>query len=88
MMSRINPARALVILRLLHHAYNTPVPSVAAADRTGVGIGNVAATRTQRYLLLDRKYRIGEEAGLLAGSTQQVEGESLGTLWPDTRQLV
>jgi len=61
---------------------------VAAADRAGVSIGNIAAARTQRYLLLDREYCIGEKAGLLLGGAKQVKGKALGTLWPDTGQLV
>jgi len=76
------------VLRLLYHTYHTPVSPVASADGTGVSIGNVAAGRTQRYLLLDREYRIGEEAGLFPGGTQQVKGKALGTLRPDARQLV
>ena len=56
------------ILGLLYHANHALVPLVTAADRTWVGVSDIAAGRAQRDFLLDRKYCVGEEAGLLPSS--------------------
>ena len=72
------------ILWLLYHANHALVSLVTTADRAGVGVGDITAGRAQRDFLLDCEYRVGEETGLLPGSAQQVKGQTLGTLGPNT----
>jgi hypothetical protein len=76
------------VLGLLHDADLAPVALLVGADRTGVGIGNVAADGAKPGLLLYRQDGIRQLPGLLLRGAQQVVGEALGALGPDAGQPV
>src|SRR5262249_54451103 len=57
------------------------------AELAGVGRAEVEAHPAEDDLLLDVDDRLGQELGLLRRLTQQVEGQPLGRLGADARQL-
>lgn len=75
------------VLGLLNDADRAAVALLAAAELAGVDVSYVVADGAERYLLLDLPYGVGEEAGLFAGSAQQIVGDALSTLGPDAGQL-
>src|SRR6266542_2734481 len=64
------------------------IAGVVAAERTGVGIGDVAAHGAVSDLILDAAQGVGETLGLLARVLEDVEREALRALRPDAGQML
>ena len=72
--------------RLLDDADGCGVATVVAAHVAELALGHVPAATTERDTGLDLDDGVGQAFGVLLGQLQQVEGNALGRLGPDTRQ--
>ena len=75
------------VLGLLDDTDHRLVPARVAAVLTLLVGGDVEADVTEPGLLLDLTQRIRQRADLLVRSVQDVEGDALGALGADARQL-
>src|SRR5262249_19405171 len=76
------------VLRLLDYADDVTVARVAAAERTGIDVGDVVAHRAVRDALLPLAHAIDQPFGVLARRLEDVEGEPLRALRTDSGQAL
>ena len=70
------------VLRLFDDADDARIAGVAAAERAGIGVGDVVADRAVGDALLHVAQRVDQPVGQLARRLQQVKGETLRAFGP------
>ncbi len=70
------------VLGLLDNADARVVALGVGTDRAWVGVGDIAADRTERDLLLESQYGVGKKPGLFGRRSQKVVSQTLGALGP------
>src|SRR5581483_5281947 len=74
------------IMRLFHHADLIVLAMRVAAVEAQVAFTNVVALRANAELVFDVEKRLGEVLNIVAGSSQQMKGDTLSGFLADARQ--
>ena len=76
------------VLRLLDDADDAAIALFVAAERTGIGVGDVVADRTVRDAFLHVADRVDETVGFFARRLENVKGQPLRAFRPDAGEAL